>query len=85
MIDAITGTCGPEAAGQDLGDRLTQELALQIPQRHVDRADRERRDSLDAVPERVATHLTPQLLHVERVAVAQQRRKRLLDEDLGGA
>ena len=66
-------------------ERLTQELALQIPERDVDGAERERRDaSLIAVPPGVSLDAPPQF-RVFQWALVQEQRGQALDQRFGGA
>ena len=70
------------AAAEQPSYRLAEHLALRVPKRHVDRADREGGNTLDAVPEGMAAHLLPQHLDVKRVSPEDEPGKSLVDEHL---
>ena len=75
-----------KGATQQLVDRLPVELAHDVPERDVDRADRGDHRSLAAVVARHVVHAVPQHLGVERIAADHQRPQRVLDHrggDLG--
>src|SRR5207248_1049970 len=74
---------GEALAAEKLIQRHAQGLALQIPQRHVDRAYPETGNPTVAVPPGAIAHDLPQPLDLARILSSDQRREPHIDNDLG--
>ena len=72
-----------EGAAEQLVDRRLIELAGDVPQRDVDRADRGHDRAFAAVVARHVIHAVPQHFGVERIGAGDERPQRLVD-DSGG-
>ena len=64
-------------------DRLFRRLAQQVPERDVDRADRDHADALASERHRLAVHVLPQKLDVPGIGADQQRLQIEIDHLLG--
>ena len=71
------------AAAEQTIHRLLRGLAEQVPQRDVDRADRDHADALAAERHRLAIHVLPEKLDVPRIRADEQRLEIQIDDLLG--
>ena len=75
----VDGNARLGAPAEQAIHRLLRGLAQEIPQRDVDRADRDHADALAAERHRLAIHVLPEEFDVPRIRADEQRREILID------
>ena len=70
-------------AAEQAVDRLAGGLAEHVPERDVDRADRDHAEALAAPGHGLAVHVLPEELDVPRILADEQRRQVAIDDRLG--